>query len=376
MSTYTPPTIGLLGGGQLGKMLIRETMELDIRVKVLDPDPSAPCKHYAHEFVCGSFRDFDTVMAFADGVDLLTIEIEDVHVGALKALSQRGVKVVPDPDVLSIIRDKGLQKNFYRDNQLPSPDYFLLEGKQDLTQMPWEEGGFVQKLRTGGYDGKGVQIIWTMKEWEQRGWDAPSVIERCVSIRKEISVLVVRSLGITRAYDPVEMVVHQQGNLLDYLLSPASIDDSVRKEAIDLAMQCANAFHSDGLLAVELFLDTNNRVWINEVAPRSHNSGHGTIEAAATSQFAQHARIVAGLPPGDCTLKSPYAMINLLGPASYSGKPRYQRLEEVMNLPGVYVHLYGKEEMRPLRKMGHITILADKVSDVQARVEKIKSLLA
>ncbi len=365
--------LGILGGGQLGRMLIAEALDYDVHVAVLDPSEQAPCSGIAHRFEVGDFADRDAVIAFGKDLDVITIEIEHVNVEALKVLEKRGVTVRPEIHVLEVVQDKGLQKEFYRSHGIPTSPFELIGGKADI-----EKRGrypIVQKLRRGGYDGRGVAVLKTADDLD-KAFDAPSVLEEFVDFDKELSVIVSRhESGEVRAFPCVELEFNPEANLVEMLFAPADIDPAVEKRATEVAMQVVEAFDMVGLLAVELFLTKTGDVLVNEVAPRPHNSGHHTIEANGVSQYGQLLRAILGYAPGDTTLIRPAAMVNLLGEAGHSGPAYYEGLEEALALPGVYVHLYGKSETRPFRKMGHVTITADTAGEARRMASKVKNIL-
>lgn len=361
--------LGILGGGQLGRMLIPEAIDLDIHVHVLDPAADAPCAQIANSFTCGDFRDYETVMAFGRDKHLITIEIEDVNIDALRDLKAAGVYVCPDPEHIATIKDKGLQKQFYADHGIAASGFRLVESGRELTagELPC-----VLKSRTGGYDGKGVQVLRTADDLKH-AFDAPCVVETLVPIAKELSVIVARNAdGETAAFPVVELVFDPRANLVDYLFAPASIDERLAEAATKLALQVVDAFAFTGILAVEMFLTEEGALLVNEVAPRTHNSGHHTIEANYTSQFAQHVRAILNLPLGDTRAHSFGAMVNLVGEPGHSGKVVYDGLDKLLSMPKVYPHLYGKSETKPYRKMGHVTILADSVEELRERVEEVR----
>lgn len=347
--------IGMLGGGQLGRMFIQEALNYDVHVHCLDPDHDAPCKHLATSFQQGSLQDFDTVLAFGSDKDVVTVEIEHVNVEALKALEDKGIKVFPQPAVLAIVQDKGLQKEFYRKNNLPTADFTLVSGKEELLSknLPFP---YVLKWRKGGYDGKGVQIIKTASDLENLV-DTPYVIEKLVPFTKELSVIVARNeQGESVVYPTVECEFNPVANLVEFLFSPAEISEEVEKNAREIALHVIESLDMVGILAVELFLTADDQILINEIAPRPHNSGHHTIECCYTSQFEQHLRSIVNAPLGSTKLITPGVMINLLGEPGYEGTAKYENLEKVIALEGVSVHLYGKQNTKPFRKMGHVTI--------------------
>lgn len=347
--------IGVLGGGQLGRMLIQEAINLNLSLSILDSDPAAPASAYAEPFVNGSITDFETVYQFGKGKDLLTIEIENVNVDALEKLEQEGVSVYPQPKLIRLIQDKGLQKEFYRNNGIPTADFRLVDNRSDLTRhrdfLP-----FAQKLRKGGYDGKGVVIHKQELQFDQ-GFDAPSVLEKFVDFEKELAVIVARSVsGEVKAFPVVEQQFNTEANLVEFLFSPANIDLDIEQKAREIACTIIEKLELVGLLAVEFFLTKSGDLLVNEVAPRPHNSGHQTIEGNYTSQFEQHLRAITNLPLGNTDQIMPAVMVNLLGAKGYTGKATYVGMDEILAWSGVYPHLYGKKETKPFRKMGHITV--------------------
>ena len=365
--------LGVLGGGQLGRMLIQAANDLNIHIHCLDPDPNAPCSEIAHSFSCGSLTDFNTVLNFGSDKHLITVEIENVNVEALAELEKKGVKVFPQPNVLKLIQDKGLQKEFYLKNNIPTAAFELISSKAELllkTDFP-----FVHKLRTGGYDGKGVKIISNLSEAEQ-SFDAPSVIEEKIDFQKELSVLVARNeKGEIKTFPLVECEFNPEANLVEFLFSPAEVSPEIELKAKEIASQLIEKLNMVGLLAVELFLTKSNELLVNEIAPRPHNSGHHTIECCTTSQFSQHLRAILNLPLGDTSLIQAGAMINLVGEKEFNGPVIYDGLENLLSIPGVFPHLYGKEISKPFRKMGHITITGKNIDELKAKRDKIKGLI-
>ena len=365
--------LGVLGGGQLGRMLIQAANDLNIHIHCLDPDPNAPCSEIAHSFSCGSLTDFNTVLNFGSDKHLITVEIENVNVEALIELEKKGVKVFPQPNVLKLIQDKGLQKEFYLKNNIPAAAFELISSKAELlvkTDFP-----FVHKLRTGGYDGKGVKIISNLSEAEQ-SFDAPSVIEEKIDFQKELSVLVARNeKGEIKTFPLVECEFNPEANLVEFLFSPADVSPEIELKAKEIASQLIEKLNMVGLLAVELFLTKSNELLVNEIAPRPHNSGHHTIECCTTSQFSQHLRAILNLPLGDTSLIQAGAMINLVGEKEFNGPVIYDGLENLLSIPGVFPHLYGKEISKPFRKMGHITITGKNIDELKAKRDKIKGLI-
>ena len=358
LQTGSSLRIGVLGGGQLGLMMIQSAIDLDLRVEVMDPSEKAPCAKFTHRFVQGDLNDAESVFQFGKDLDIVTIEIEHVSVEGLRRLEKSGVKVIPKPDHIALIQDKGLQKQFFKDNKIPTSDFILIEAGGDISSLGLP---IVQKLRTGGYDGRGVQILKTTADIVKRGFSEACVLEKAVDIDKELGVIVARnSSGQTSIFPVVESVFDPKVNLVSSLIAPANINENTAAKAQALALQVLEAMDFEGLMAVELFLDSDGDLLVNEVAPRTHNSGHHTIEANKTSQFAQHLRAVVGLPLGDVSLLHNAAgMINLLGASDAYGAPVYEGLSEALSIPGVHPHLYGKSEARIGRKMGHVNFLAD-----------------
>jgi 5-(carboxyamino)imidazole ribonucleotide synthase len=366
--------LGILGGGQLGKMLVQAAADWNIHCKILDPDAQAPCARLTNDFVQGSLQDFDTVYQFGQSCDLLTIEIETVNTAALTALVKEGKQVFPQPHVIELIQDKRLQKQFYKQNHIPTAPFYLIESQRDL----WQLIDFlpaVQKLGKGGYDGKGVQKLYSSADIP-KGFDTLSLVEKMVDFEKEIAVIVARNAsGETKAFPPCEMVFHPEKNLVEYLYAPAHLSDCLAADAEEIAQIVAEKMGIVGILAVEMFVTRTGQLLVNEVAPRPHNSGHHTIEANFTSQYQQHLRAILNLPLGNTTSRSAAAMLNLLGEDGYEGKAYYEGLPEVLAMQGVYVHLYGKENTKPFRKMGHITVIGNDEKSITEKTEQIKKTL-
>lgn len=374
---YFQPTklkIGVLGGGQLGRMMIQSAINYNLYICCLDPDGNAPCKSLANEFTKGSLTDYDTVYKFGKDKDIITIEIENVNVEALKALQKEGKKVFPQPEVIEIIKDKGLQKMFYQRNDIPSPDFFLVENKTQIEKYR-DFFPFFQKLRTGGYDGKGVVKLGHPNKIEH-AFEEPSVLERLVDFEKEISVIVARNeSGEVKWFPVVECEFNPELNLVEFLFAPANIKKNIEKQAYDIAIKVAEKLGIIGLLAVELFVTKDGTVLVNEVAPRPHNSGHQTIEGNVTSQFEQHLRAILNLPLGDTAIVKPSVMINLLGEKNYEGPAKYEGLIDAMKYKGVYVHLYGKVNTKAFRKMGHVTVVDDDLNLAKKKAITVKDLV-
>lgn len=378
MPAFNPSTrLGLLGGGQLGRMLLQAAVDFDLRPSVLDPDPDAPCAAIAPQFTVGSFRDYETVHRFGRGLDVLTIEIESVNLAALKRLRDEGVKVFPQPEVVELIQDKRRQKQFFRENGLPTSEFVLTENRDDARRHTGFLPAF-HKLGTGGYDGRGVQRIASEADFD-KAFDAPGVLEKAVDFEKELAVIVARNeRGEVKCFPTVEMVFHPEANLVEYLFAPAEISPETDAQAQDVARRTADAFGIVGLLAVELFLtkargDGPGDILINEVAPRPHNSGHHTLRANDVSQFEQHLRAILGLPLGDPTARAAAAMVNLLGEDGHEGEARYQGMETLLAMPGVHPFLYGKKFTKPFRKMGHVTVVDETVEVLKKKVKAVQA---
>ena len=366
--------VGLLGGGQLGRMLLQAAIDLDIFIKVLDPDPQAPCALLSSEFVNGSFLDFDTVYQFGQDCEVVTIEIENVNIDALEKLEAEGKKVFPQPHVLRIIQDKRIQKQFYSDNNIPTADFILtdsiLDIESNITFLP-----AFNKLGKGGYDGRGVQKLNSQTELHLAFLE-PSILEKAIDFEKEIGVIVARNEnGEMKLFPTVEMVFHPVQNLVEYLFSPAKIDEVINGKAKAIARDVAEKLGIVGLLAVEMFVTKDGEVLVNEVAPRAHNSGHHTIRANFTSQFEQHLRAILNLPLGDTSAFMPSAMINILGEPNYEGHAQYIGIEEVLKMKGVFPFLYGKKITKPFRKMGHVTLLSENLEELTEKVDFVKNTL-
>ena len=370
--------IGILGGGQLGKMLCIEATRLDLEIHILDKEVSYPAAHLCSKFVKGDFTKYDDVLAFGKDLDIITIEIERVNVAALKKLEEMGKEVYPQPAALEIIQDKGKQKDFYNQHNLATGKHKHFDNKKailDKIENGTIQFPFVQKACQDGYDGKGVQII-KHKENIDSIMDTHSIVEDLIDIEKELAVIVARNpKGEMSTYPLVEMEFHPTANLVEYLSCPAKVSQKVILEATTLAKNIMEAFDLCGLLAVELFLTKDGQLLINEVAPRPHNSGHHTLDAAHTSQFEQHLRAILNLPLGNTDNIKASVMVNLLGDVAYTGDVLYEGLEEAINVPGANVLLYGKTQTRPNRKMGHATILADDVDTARTNAQKLKQLL-
>jgi 5-(carboxyamino)imidazole ribonucleotide synthase len=366
--------IGLLGGGQLGRMLLQAAIDLDLYLKVLDPDPVAPCAKLATEFFIGSFQDFDTVYNFGQDCEVITIEIENVNLAALEKLEAEGKKVFPQPKVLRIIQDKRIQKQFYIDNNIPTAPFIFTENKDEVLKNADFLPAF-NKLGIGGYDGRGVQKLNNISEIDL-AFDQPSLLEKAIDFQTEIAIIVARNeSGEINTFPTVEMAFHPTQNLVEYLFSPANISQEIDIEAKKIAISVAEKLGIVGLLAVEMFVTKTGQVLVNEVAPRTHNSGHHTIRANYTSQFEQHLRAILNMPLGDTESFMPAAMLNLLGEIGYEGPAKYIGLNEVLAMKGVFPFLYGKKITKPFRKMGHVTLMAKTFGELEQKAEFVKNTL-
>lgn len=366
--------IGILGGGQLGYMFLQNALQYPYEIYILDPSANAPCAKHAHYFVQGDFADYQTVVDFGKDLDAIGIEIEHVNVDALYYLKSLGKRIVPDPEALEIIQDKSVQKRFYVDNEIPTAPYFELEDWKDLICVVTEFPLF-QKANKGGYDGKGVQYLTSRNELKNI-LRVPSIYETPADLDKEIAVVVVADEdGNIVNYPVVELVFNQEYNLLDYLLMPSSLEESKAKEAEKIARKVVRGLNSPGVFAVEMFLNNDGSIWVNETACRVHNSGHSTIEAAYSSQFDQMLRTLTGLPLGSTNLCSASAMVNLIGAENESGKAQIENLDEILEIPGTYLHWYAKEETRPGRKMGHVTLVDNDLQRLKSNVEKVNKII-
>ena len=366
--------IGILGGGQLGRMMIPSAISYDLDISILDPNKHAPCAHLVKKFSVGSLTDKKTVYEWGKKLDIITIEIENVNTEALKILEEEGVKIYPQPHLIALIQDKRTQKTFYESNNIPTSDFIFTKNKEEIKTYS-QNLPLVHKLAKTGYDGKGVQIIKDETDIVN-GFDEPGVLEHFVDFKKELSVIVARNVsGETACYPVVELVFHPKHNLVEYLFAPAQISEEIAEKAKKLALKVIDTLGMVGLLAVEMFLTKDDELLVNEIAPRTHNSGHHTIEASSTSQFEQHLRSILNLPLGDTKLHTLSAMINLLGEEGYEGKVRYEGLKESLKIPGVHIHLYGKKQTKPARKMGHITVINQDIKLLKEIVMKLKNTI-
>jgi len=370
--------LGILGGGQLGKMLSIAAGPWHYPIHMLDESSTFPAGPYSMGFTEGSFKDYEAVLAFGRQMDVVSIEIEHVNTAALEQLEREGIKVHPCSGALNIIKDKGLQKQFYTQHDIPTSSYQLFDSETALREAISSgqlSFPFVQKSRTAGYDGKGVALLKSEADLKKI-LPGASLIEELVAIEKELSVIAARNeRGEIATFPLVEMEFNEEANLVEFLLCPARVDDAVAQEADLLARKVIEAFDLCGLLAVELFWTKDGQILVNEVAPRPHNSGHHTIESCLTSQFQQHLRAVLNLPLGNTASTSPAVMLNLLGEPGHTGPAQYEGFEDCLAIDGVFIHLYGKEITKPFRKMGHITILGTSAEDAIQKAMKVKELL-
>lgn len=370
--------LGIISGGQLGKMLVLAASNWDVKTFILDAEPHCPASSCCTQFVQGNPLDYDDVVRFGEMVDMITFEIENVNIDALKYLKSKGKRINPDPSALEIIQDKGLQKEFYKQHHIPTSSFSVFKDHTAITaaitagQVSFP---FVQKLRKGGYDGKGVAVIRHQNDLINL-LEGPSLVETLVEIQTEIAIIVARNhSGEVKCFPLVEMEFSEEANLVEKLICPAALDEKITQKAIEIATQVINAFDFCGILAVEMFVDKNNSIWVNEIAPRPHNSGHHTIESVVTSQFEQLLRAIFNFPLGSTQLKMPAVMINLLGEAHETGPVKYEGLTDCMAIEGVKIHLYGKKETKPFRKMGHVTVLSSTIEDAKHKAEIVKQKL-
>jgi 5-(carboxyamino)imidazole ribonucleotide synthase len=366
--------VGILGGGQLGRMLLQAAANFDVTTYVLENDAQCPAAHLCHHFTLGNIQDYDAVYNFGKNLDALTIEIEAVNVEALAQLEKEGVRVYPTPSAIRTIKNKVLQKQFYKDNEIPTAPFFITQNASEvLAHIDFLPA--VHKMGEGGYDGKGVQIINNEKELEL-AFNVPSVLEKKVKIASEIALIVgMNANGETIIYPPAEMVFDTVYNLLDYQLSPAKLDEKQLWKAQAIARKVVKGLNSPGLFAIELFIDSQGEIWVNETAPRVHNSGHHTIEANYSSQYDMLLRILLDYPMGNTDAILPSAIVNIVGSEGHTGAVYYEGLEEVLKMDNVFVHIYGKKQTKPGRKMGHVTIISKDYQDLTHKANKIKHTL-
>ncbi len=366
--------LGILGGGQLGRMLLTETQKWDIHTCVLDPANEAPCNQIANEFTQGDFNDYDTVYQFGKNVDVLTVEIEHINIKALLKLQKEGVKIYPQPEVLEIIQHKGLQKDFYKKNNIPTASY---KRYNSIKQLKKETFDFpvIWKSAQFGYDGMGVKVLKDTNDVAKLP-DVSCIIEAFIPIDKEFALIIARNKsGETKNYPVVEMEFNPDANQVEYVICPANISDKLAKEIQDIALQVSEAFQHVGLLAIEFLLNDKGKLLVNEVAPRPHNSGHYSIEASYTNQFEQHLRAILNLPLGNTASKLPAIMVNLVGEEGYLGEVIYQNMDSILSWDGVTPHVYGKKITRAFRKMGHVTIVNKDRQKAYEIAQKVKNTL-
>ena len=368
--------LGILGGGQLGKMMLFDTRKFDIQTFVLDPSYEAPCKIACNKFFQGNLMDFDTVYYFGKQVDVLTFEIELVNLDALEKLESEGVKVFPSPKTLRLIQNKGIQKDFYSNNNIPTAAYKRFENLESLIEESQNlKLPFVWKCTEFGYDGMGVKIIRTLSDLDNLP-DVECISEEMIPFKNELSVIVCRNVsGEIKTYPVVEMEFHPEANQVEYVICPARIDDKVAEKARAIALNVSEKFNHVGLLAVEMFQTIDDEIIVNEVAPRPHNSGHHTIETSYTSQFENHIRAILDLPLGNSDSKVAGIMVNLVGAEGFSGDVVYENIETIMGWNGVTPHIYGKKETRPYRKMGHVTIVNENMVEARKIAENVKNTI-
>jgi len=366
--------LGVLGGGQLGKMLLAETQKFDVYTCILDPSNEAPCAAHCNEFYQGDLLDYDTVYNFGKKVAVLTIEIEHVNIAALYKLEEEGVKVYPQPSVIEIIQHKGKQKDFYVENKIPTSPHQRFTNLQELKKADLSFP-FVWKSAQFGYDGTGVKIVRNQEDISVLE-DTESIIEDLIPFKNELAVIVARNAsGEVKTYPVVEMEFHPEANQVEYVICPARISSEVAEKANAIALQVASSFKHVGLLAVEMFQTETDEIIVNEVAPRTHNSGHYSIEASLTNQFEQHLRTVLNLPLGNTESKLAGIMVNLVGAEGFSGDVVYENMNEILKMGGVTPHIYGKKQTRPFRKMGHVTIVDKDIEVARAVAEKVKNTI-
>ncbi|WP_293890093.1 5-(carboxyamino)imidazole ribonucleotide synthase [Flavobacterium sp.] len=370
--------LGILGGGQLGKMLLAETRKFDIQTYVIDSSTEAPCQFGATHFIIGDLMNYETVYEFGKKVDLLTIEIENINLDALDKLEAEGLKVFPSPKTLRLIQHKGVQKDFYIENQIPTAAFkrfnnlnkLRSEIENGVIEMP-----FVWKCAQFGYDGNGVKVVRSISDIENLP-NVECIAEQMVKFKNELAVIIARSeSGEVKTYPVVEMEFHPEANQVEYVICPARIDEKVAQKATEIAMKVSAAYNHVGLLAVEMFQTHDGEILVNEVAPRPHNSGHYSIEASYTSQFENHLRAILNLPLGNTANKVAGIMVNLVGAEGYSGNVIYENIEKIMAIDGVTPHIYGKKETRAFRKMGHVTIVNENMDEARRIAEEVKNTI-
>lgn len=370
--------IGIIGGGQLGKMILDETNKIDLEVSILDPNKNSPCKNLTKNFIQGDFNDFDTVLNFGLAHDIISYEIEHINVDALDELVSKGIEVQPSPEILRIIQDKNLQKSFFKENNFPTSDFSYFNSKNDLLNS-FKKSNLsfpcVWKKTKFGYDGFGVKILNTKNDFSKLP-DAEMIIEDLIEFKKELSVIVaVNKKGDIKAYETVEMEFNPDSNQVEFVISPANISENINRNAKKIAYELAKKINLIGLLAVEMFLTNDDKILINEIAPRPHNSGHFSIDACPTSQFKQHINSIMNLELGETSHQNCAVMLNLVGGNSHTGEVKYENLDLVKNQKNVYIHIYGKKITRPNRKMGHVTVICDNFASAYKKAKEIKEII-
>ena len=370
--------IGIIGGGQLGKMILDETNKIDLQVSILDPNKNSPCKNLTKNFILGDFNDFDTVLNFGLAHDIISYEIEHINVDALDELVSRGIEVQPTPKILRIIQDKNLQKSFFIENNFPTSDFSYFNSKNDLLNS-FKKSNLsfpcVWKKTKFGYDGFGVKILNTKNDFSKLP-DAEMIIEDLIEFKKELSVIVaVNKKGDIKAYETVEMEFNPDSNQVEFVISPANISENINRNAKKIAYELAKKINLIGLLAVEMFLTNDDKILINEIAPRPHNSGHFSIDACPTSQFKQHINSIMNFELGETSHQNCAVMLNLVGGNSHTGEVKYENLDLVKNQKNVYIHIYGKKITRPNRKMGHVTVICDNFASAYKKAKEIKEII-
>jgi len=371
--------LGILGGGQLGKMLLTETRKFDIQTYVLDPSDEAPCVIACNKFYQGDLTDFDTVYEFGKKVDVLTFEIELVNVEALEKLESEGVKVYPSPKTLKQIQNKGFQKDFYTRHKIPTAGYTRFSSLSELKQAIQSDADFrfpfIWKSAEFGYDGNGVKVVRAIADLDTLP-EAECIAEDMIAFKNELAVIVSRSpSGQIETYPVVEMEFHPEANQVEYVICPARIPDAISQKARQIALDVSKKFDHVGLLAVEMFQTQDDEILVNEVAPRPHNSGHYSIEASFTSQFENHLRAILDLPLGNTDSKVAGVMVNLVGAEGFSGNVKYENIEKILEIPGVTPHIYGKKQTRPFRKMGHVTIVNENMAEARRIAQTVKETI-
>ena len=370
--------LGVLGGGQLGRMLLAETQKFDIHTSILDSSPEAPCAQLCNEFHQGNLLDFETVYNFGKQVDLLTIEIENINIDALDRLEREGLSIYPTPKSIRIIQNKATQKNFYKDKNIPTAPYShyaYLEELKHSFHNSIIEFPFVWKAARFGYDGTGVKIVRTFEDIENLP-QGECIVEKLIPFKNELAVIVARnSNGEVTSYPVVEMEFHPEANQVEYVICPARIEENIAKKAREIALKVADAFDFVGLLAVEMFQTEEDEILVNEVAPRTHNSGHYSIEASYTNQFEQHLRSILNLPLGNTDNKVAGIMVNLVGAEGHTGEVVYENIDKILQIDGVTPHIYGKKITKPFRKMGHVTIVNKDIDEARKVAQQVKKII-